>query len=146
MVATIRAAFVTWPTHNELLRDRVASLSADQLAIAPGPGRWPLWASVGHLACQRVFWLCDFAGEPGADETPFTEAGTNCPGDDDLEHVWGPADLAEALDTTFRVVERCLDCGPSTGCPRRSPSGTGVTREAPCCNGSSPTTSPTSPS
>jgi hypothetical protein len=32
-----------------------------------------------------------------------------CPGDEDLEHVLGPADLAVALDSTFHVVERCLD-------------------------------------
>lgn len=48
---------------------------------------------MGHLACQRV----------------FTDAGNNCPGDDDLEHVLSAAALAEALDSTFRIVENCLD-------------------------------------
>jgi len=56
-----------------------------------------------------VFWLCDFAGEPGADTTPFTDAGHDCPGDDDLEHVLGPDALVDALDVTFAIVERCLD-------------------------------------
>jgi hypothetical protein len=56
-----------------------------------------------------VFWLCDFAGEPGADTTPFTDAGHNCPGDDDLEHVLTPDALVHALDSTFRIVEACLD-------------------------------------
>ncbi len=64
---------------------------------------------MGHLACQRVFWLCDFAGEPGADTTPFTNAAYDCPGDDDLDHVLTAEALAEALDSTFRIVERCLD-------------------------------------
>ena len=109
MVATIRPAFITWPRHNAALRDLVADLTVEQLAMGPSPSRWPMWATVGHLACQRVFWLCDFAGEPGADSTPFTHAATNCPGDDDLEHVLGPGALAGALDTTFRIVERCLD-------------------------------------
>ena len=106
---TLRAVFPTWPDLNARLRDRVAGLDEAELAIVPGPGRWPLWATIGHLACQRVFWLCDFAGEPGADTTRFTNAGADCPGDDDLEHVLGPDELVEALDATFRIVEGVLD-------------------------------------
>src|SRR5579862_187137 len=105
----IRPAFGQWPEYNRRLRDVVAALTSEQLAIQPAPQRWPLWASIGHLACQRVFWLCDFAGEPGAETTPFTNAGSDCPGDDDLEHVLGPAALGAALDSTFRIVEGCLD-------------------------------------
>jgi uncharacterized damage-inducible protein DinB len=107
---TIRPAYGTWPKYNQRLRDAVAALTDEQLAIQPSPERWPLWATVGHTACQRVFWLCDFAGEPGADTTPFTNAAFNCPGDDDLEHVLSAVALAEALDSTFKIVERCLDC------------------------------------
>jgi hypothetical protein len=106
---TIRAAFSKWPTYDRALRDVVATLTEEQLAVQPSPERWPLWASIGHLACQRVFWLCDFAGEPGAETTRFTNAGFDCPGDDDLEHVLSASDLVEALDSTFRIVERCLD-------------------------------------
>jgi DinB superfamily len=106
---TIRPAFPTWPLYNQRLRDAVAGLTEADLAIQPAPDRWPLWATVGHTACQRVFWLCDFAGEPGAETTPFTNAAYDCPGDDDLEHVLSPDDLARALDSTFRIVESCLD-------------------------------------
>jgi hypothetical protein len=53
--------------------------------------------------------LCDFAGEPGAATTRFTNASRDCPGDDDLENVLSPAELAEALDSTSRIVETCLD-------------------------------------
>ena len=106
---TIRPAYGMWPQHNRRLRDVVAGLTAEQLAIRPSPERWPIWATVGHLACQRVFWLCDFAGEPGAQTTPFTNAGNDCPGDDDLEHVLGAGQLVTALDSTFRIVEGCLD-------------------------------------
>jgi uncharacterized damage-inducible protein DinB len=107
--ATIRPAYSTWPDHNRRLRDVVAAMTDEQLAQRPAPDRWPLWATVGHLACQRVFWLCDFAGERGADTTPFTNATYNCPGDDDLEHVLDAEALVVALDSTFRIVEACLD-------------------------------------
>lgn len=147
---TIRAAFSTWPHYNAQLRDTVARLTDDQLAVQPSRERWPMWATIGHLACQRVFWLCDAAGEPGADTTPSTDAGHNCPGDDDLEHVLGPAQLADALDSTFRVVEDRLDSwtidmlgeeirhpewGPNWGTP-----------EARSSSGSSRTTCTTRPS
>ena len=107
--ATIRPAYSAWPRYNRLLRDVVAAMTGEQLAIRPSPERWPLWATVGHTACQRVFWLCDFAGEPGAETTPFTNAAYDCPGDDDLEHVLDAGQLAEALDSSFRIVEGCLD-------------------------------------
>jgi hypothetical protein len=106
---TIRPAYSMWPKYNARLRAVVASMSDEQLAMQASPERWPLWALVGHTACQRVFWLCDFAGEPGASTTPFTNAAYNCPGDDDLEHVLGAEALTGALDSTFRIVENCLD-------------------------------------
>ncbi|MEW5992490.1 MAG: DinB family protein [Chloroflexota bacterium] len=106
---TIRPAFSSWPGHNRRLRVAVAALTAEHLALRPSAERWPLWATGGHLACQRVFWLCDFAGEPGAASTPFTNAAVDCPGDDDLEHVWTAEALAAAIDSTFAIVDACLD-------------------------------------
>jgi hypothetical protein len=106
---TIRPAYSMWPQYNRRLRDVVAAMTEDQLAIRPSPERWPIWATVGHTACQRVFWLCDFVGEPGAETTPFTNAAYNCPGDDDLDHPMNGDELAEALDSSFRIIENCLD-------------------------------------
>jgi uncharacterized damage-inducible protein DinB len=105
----IRPAYSKWPEYNRRLRDVVAAMTEEQLAMRPTPERWPLWATLGHTACQRVFWLCDFAGEPGAETTPFTNAAYNCPGDDDLEHVLSASSLAESLASTFRIIEGCLD-------------------------------------
>ena len=106
---TIRHAYARWPEQHQRLRDRVATLTDADLALRPSSDRWPVWASIGHLACQRVFWLCDFAGEPGAESTRFTNAGFDCPGDDDLVNVLSAADLVEALDSTFAIIERVLD-------------------------------------
>ncbi len=105
----IRPAFDCWPEINRRLREAVRGLTVEQLALRLGPDRWPLWAIVGHAACQRVFWLCDFGGEPGAGTTRFTNAAWNCPGDEGLEHPLDAAELVEALDATFAIVERCLD-------------------------------------
>jgi hypothetical protein len=87
----------------------VSELGDEALATPPDNGRWPLWATIGHLTCQRVFWLCDGAGEPGAETTPFANAAFDCPGDDDLEHVLDASALVDALDATFRIVDASLD-------------------------------------
>lgn len=106
---TIRLAYSMWPRYNRVLTEVVGAMTPEQLAIRPSIDRWPLWATVGHLACQRVFWLGDFAGVPGIGDTPFTNAAFNCPGDDDLDTVFGPADLVHALTSTFTMVDTCLD-------------------------------------
>ena len=107
-MTTARAAYPAWGLLNRRLEEAVAPLDEVQLARTLGPGRWPLWAVVGHLACQRVFWLCDFAGEPGADTTPFTNAAWSCPGDEDLINVLNADELVAALATSFAIVERVL--------------------------------------
>ena len=120
--ATIRPAYSKWPEYNRRLRDVVAAMTDEQLAMRPSPERWPIWATVGHTACQRVFWLCDFAGEPGAETTPFTNAGYNCPGDDDLEHVLGAEAARRRRSTRPSASSRAAwTDGPWT-CSTRSPS------------------------
>jgi uncharacterized damage-inducible protein DinB len=105
---SIRPAFDSWSLLNDRLTDAVHSLSDDELNYSTGEGRWPLWAVVGHAACQRVFWLCDFCGEPGAATTPFTSAIWSCPGDEDLENPLNAAQLVEALTSTFAIVDRVI--------------------------------------
>ncbi len=106
---SIRSAYGSWPGYDQRLRDVVATMTDAQLAIAPAPGRWPLWATIGHVACQRVSWLCGVAGEPGAEATPFPDALHRCPGDEYLEPVLDAGQLVVALASSFRVVEGCLD-------------------------------------
>ncbi len=106
---TLRVTYGFWAEFNSRLRNAVADLTEEQLAFKPSPAHWPIWAMVGHLACQRVFWLCDFAGEPGMEATPFPNASYHCPGDEDLENVWSAQQLVEALDSTFVIIEHCLD-------------------------------------
>lgn len=106
---SLRVAYTRWPLVNQRLREAAGSLTDEELILKPADDRWPMWATIGHLACQRVFWLCVFAGEPGADTTPFTNSGYDCPGDDDLENVLSAQQLVAALDSTFAIVEGVLD-------------------------------------
>jgi uncharacterized damage-inducible protein DinB len=106
--STIRAFYDMWPQYNRRLRDVVAGMTPDQLAVRPAPDGWPIWATVGHTAAARVYWLCDVIGEPGAETTPFP-LGMELGWEDDLAHPRGADELVEALDSTFRIVETVLD-------------------------------------
>jgi uncharacterized damage-inducible protein DinB len=105
---TIRPFYGMWPQYNRRLRDVIAGMSAEQLAVRPSPDRWPVWATVAHTAAVRVYWLCQVIGEPGAETTPFGDpAGFGW--EDDLDHPRGAGELVNALDTTWRLIDRCLD-------------------------------------
>ena len=47
-------------------------------------------------------------GEPGAETTPFA-ADSDIGWEDDLDHPRSADELAAALDSTFRLIEGCLD-------------------------------------
>jgi uncharacterized damage-inducible protein DinB len=105
---SIRSFYDRWPQYNHRLTETVGALTDEQLAIRPAPDQWPIWATVGHTAGTRVYWLCQVLGEPGAEATPFPDR--NGEGwEDELEHPRSAAELVTALDTTFAIVDRCLD-------------------------------------
>ncbi|HUG49146.1 MAG TPA: DinB family protein [Candidatus Limnocylindria bacterium] len=108
MSTSIRPFYDMWPQYNRRLRDVIAAMSAEQLAVSPSAERWPIWATVGHTAGARVFWLCHVVGEPGAETTPFGDPAADG-WEDDLDRPRGADELADALDSTWRLVEGCLD-------------------------------------
>lgn len=98
-----------WPQHARRIRDAVAGLSAEQLALRAGPDHDPVWALAAHLAGARVYWLCGVFGEPGADTTPFADPLTGEGWEDDPSHPRSGEELADALDSSFEVVRGVLD-------------------------------------
>ena len=106
---SIRPFYDRWPQYNQRLRDVIAAMTDEQLAIHPDRSDgWPIWATVGHTAGMRVYWLCEVVGEPGVERTPFTVPLTEG-WEDDLSHPRGASELAEALDSTFTLIDGVLD-------------------------------------
>ena len=97
-----------WQTYNERIVEVVRDLSAEQLAVRPAPERWPIWATLGHTAGARVYWLCGVFGEPGAETTPFADPLSGLGWEDDLDTPRTAAELTEALSTTWQVIADCL--------------------------------------
>ena len=107
--STIRPFYDMWPQYARRMREVIGAMSAEQLAIRPSADRWPIWATVSHTAGARVYWLCDIIGEPGAETTPFADTASGIGWEDDLDHPRGAAELVEALDSTWALIEGCLD-------------------------------------
>jgi uncharacterized damage-inducible protein DinB len=106
---SIRQFYDRWPQYNRRLTEIVGAMTDDQLAIRPAPGGSPIWATVGHTAGGRVYWLCGVLGEPGAETTPFTDPMSGVGWEDDLDHPRTAAELVHALDTTWAIIDGCLD-------------------------------------
>jgi uncharacterized damage-inducible protein DinB len=110
---SLRPFYADWAGYNRRTIEGLRRLSADDLALPVLATRdyesdpWPIWAVAGHTAAMRVFWFCDVFGEPGAELTPF-EGET--PGwEDDLSHPRSAEELVGAFESTWRIVEGCLD-------------------------------------
>jgi hypothetical protein len=69
---SIRPAYGMWPQYNRRVRDVIAAMTDEQLAIRPAPDMLPIWA-------------------------------------DDLDHPRTAGELAGAFDSTFAIVDGCLD-------------------------------------
>jgi uncharacterized damage-inducible protein DinB len=106
---SIRLFYDRWPQYNRRLTEIVGAMSDEQLAIRPAPERPPIWATVGHTAGTRVYWLCGVLGEPGAETTPFTDPMSGVGWEDDLDHRRSAGELGQALDTTWAIIDRLLD-------------------------------------
>lgn len=96
-----------WGLINAGLIAALAPLSADQLALPVGSPTWPIWASASHLAGARVYWLCHVFKEPGAETTPFTDP-TGFGWEDDLARPRSAPELVGALESSWKIVQRCL--------------------------------------
>jgi uncharacterized damage-inducible protein DinB len=104
----VRLFYGDWNQYARRLVEVVAPMTPEQLAIRPAPDRWPIWATVAHVASVRVYWLCGVLGEPGAEQTPFPDP--IAPGwEDDEDAAREAPELVVALESTWAIVDRCLD-------------------------------------
>jgi uncharacterized damage-inducible protein DinB len=105
----IRRFYDGWATYNECIVEVVRELSDVQLQIRLTPSLWPIWATIGHTAGARVYWLCGVLGEPGVETTPFRDPLSGVGWEDDLDTPRRADELVRALDTTWAIVDGCLD-------------------------------------
>jgi uncharacterized damage-inducible protein DinB len=113
LAGSLRPFYADWAGYNRRWIEGLRRLSNEDLALPVPATRdyetdpWPIWAVAAHTVGPRVFWLCDVFGEPGAEDTPFPG---DTPGwEDDLSHPRTVDELVWAWESTWKVIEGCLD-------------------------------------
>ncbi|MGZ8585989.1 MAG: DinB family protein [Actinomycetota bacterium] len=106
-----------WANHHRLVRAAIRELTSEQLALWTAPHQWSVWQLAGHMAGSRSYWFHDVLGEGDATTRDlFRVARTTVPGlsledagwEDDEEHPRGAAEIVEALDRTWTMIDDCL--------------------------------------
>lgn len=105
---SVAAIYEGWNRVQNRLVSRLPQLSEDDLALRGSPDGWPIWAIIAHLAGTRVYWLCYVCGEPGVETTPFPNSQEEG-WEDHLETPRSSAELLDAIRSTGRIVESCVE-------------------------------------
>jgi uncharacterized damage-inducible protein DinB len=105
---TVALLYEGWRKCDSRLVEALRPLSSEQLTWRAAPSQWPIWAIAAHTAGARVYWLCGVLKEEGAETTPFTDPLSGLGWEDDENTPRGANELVMALDTTWKIVERCL--------------------------------------
>jgi uncharacterized damage-inducible protein DinB len=97
-----------WRQYNARLVEKIRSLTDEQLKLRARPNYWPIWAIAAHTAGTRVYWLCGVFKESGAETTPFPDA-SGFGWEDDESTPRGSDEVVTALESSWKIVERCLE-------------------------------------
>jgi uncharacterized damage-inducible protein DinB len=106
-----------WAHHQQLLLAAIGHLGPEQLALRPAPHEWAIWQIAGHMAGTRAFWFHDVLGEGDpairkmfrvesttVPDLPLEDAGW----EDDETHPRGAAEIVDAFERTWAMVDDCL--------------------------------------
>jgi hypothetical protein len=103
----VKPFYEGWERVQRRLVDRLPALGPAELELQGADG-WPIWGLVSHLAGARVYWLCGVFREPGTETTAFPDPfGESW--EDQLDHPRSSAELLFAVESSWRIVESCLE-------------------------------------
>jgi uncharacterized damage-inducible protein DinB len=104
---TLTTFYTSWQAYQDRLKEALASLSADQLALRAAPGLRSIGENAMHIIGCRVYWFTEFLGEDGGEEmrayarwnTAALALGAPVP---------TVAELAQGVDATWQMMADCL--------------------------------------
>ena len=113
--STLDVIYENWRVYHEKLRDSIAPLAHEHLALQPAPHLWPLGQIVQHIISTRAGWF----------------SGTLQDEDDAMHEFisWGQRDspprsaveLAHGLDETWAFIEVRLQRWTADDCAKTFP-------------------------
>ena len=96
-----------WKAYQDHLKEAVAPLTAEQLALRAAPDLRSVGENALHIIGCRMHWFTDFLGENGGDEMQKYESWNEAA----LElgsPIPTAAELAQAIDYTWQFMTACL--------------------------------------
>ena len=114
----LRPFYAEWEKQQKLLLDSIRPLTMEQMQLRPAPDQWAIWQLCSNMAGGRLYWLCRMLGEDdhGVSQM-FKVDHTTVPGvkmewagwEDNEDHPRTAAEIIEAFEKTWHVVDGCLD-------------------------------------
>ena len=104
---TLKTFYDSWKNYQEHIKDSLAPLSAEQLALRAAPDLRSVGENALHIVGCRMFWFTEFLGEDGGEDlktyASWNEAAL-APG----APVPGAAELVRGLDLTWHLMADCI--------------------------------------
>ncbi|HEY1012596.1 MAG TPA: DinB family protein [Herpetosiphonaceae bacterium] len=100
--STLEIIFENWRVYHEKLRDSIAQLADEHLALQPAPHMWPLGQLVQHIIGVRAGWFSGTLGENDEEMNRYMEWGQRD------SPARSPQELARGLDATWAFIEARL--------------------------------------
>lgn len=100
---TLAPFYHGWERYQGLLTGAIAPLSAEQLALQAAPSLRPAGVLAAHIIAARVGW---FHGVMGAGDPALAAFD---PRDDEGAPPRSAAELVDGLETTWQLIQACLD-------------------------------------
>ncbi len=106
-----------WAAHQDRLLEVIGPLTDEQMQLRPTPDHWAIWQLASNMAGGRAYWFHEVLGEGDpAIRDRLRVATTTVPGlplvdagwEDDENHPRTAAELVDAFQVTWRLIDDCL--------------------------------------
>lgn len=106
---TLTTFYTAWKAYQDHIKESLAQLTDEQLALRAAPGMRSIGENVLHIVGCRTYWFTEFLGEEGGERMKayarWNEAAlSGAP----LSPAPTAAELAQSLDDTWQLMASCL--------------------------------------
>jgi uncharacterized damage-inducible protein DinB len=113
--STLEVFYESWRGYHEKLRDCVAALTSEQLAVQPAAHMWPLGQMVQHIISVRAGWFSGTLQEDDEAMHAYMEWGQRD------SPARSAAELVHGLDETWAFIEARLQRWTPEDCAKNFP-------------------------
>ncbi len=97
---TLTTIYTSWKVYQDHLRESLAPLTAEQLALRAAPDLRSIGENAAHIIGCRIGWFTATLGEDGGE---FVKAW-----DEKGDVIRSGTELAQAVDVTWQLMADCL--------------------------------------